>query len=300
MPLHMRLPKLKGFNNRFRVEYQVVNVDRSPRCSRDGGAVGRRTTWSRRRGPHAAAGQGARQRRPRRRELDVTAHAFSASAAGEDRRGRRQHHRSLVPAGPAGSRPALLGSAARVPRPRSSATGGAADRSLTASLATDAGGCPCSALSRRRSGRRTSAEDALHAGDHRGLPARVASCPSPGVVVPARSTAASTRRRPAASATLLADQPVLRRRAAPAVGLRAGHHALHHGEHHRPAAVVVIPRFEQLKKEGPVGSEQADPVHPLPDDRAGDPAVHRHHRPRPQRPAVPQLQRADHPDRTRS
>jgi large subunit ribosomal protein L15 len=28
MPLHMRLPKLKGFTNRFRVEYQVVNLDR--------------------------------------------------------------------------------------------------------------------------------------------------------------------------------------------------------------------------------------------------------------------------------
>src|ERR1700748_3902218 len=28
MPIHMRLPKLKGFRNRFRVEYQVVNLDR--------------------------------------------------------------------------------------------------------------------------------------------------------------------------------------------------------------------------------------------------------------------------------
>ena len=27
MPLHMRLPKLKGFKNHFRVEYQVVNLD---------------------------------------------------------------------------------------------------------------------------------------------------------------------------------------------------------------------------------------------------------------------------------
>lgn len=27
MPLHMRLPKLKGFNNPFRVEYQGVNLD---------------------------------------------------------------------------------------------------------------------------------------------------------------------------------------------------------------------------------------------------------------------------------
>lgn len=28
MPLHMRVPKLRGFNNPFRVEYQVVNVGR--------------------------------------------------------------------------------------------------------------------------------------------------------------------------------------------------------------------------------------------------------------------------------
>ena len=27
MPLHMRLPKLKGFKNPFRVEYQAVNLD---------------------------------------------------------------------------------------------------------------------------------------------------------------------------------------------------------------------------------------------------------------------------------
>jgi len=27
MPLHMRLPKLKGFNNPFRVEYQAINLD---------------------------------------------------------------------------------------------------------------------------------------------------------------------------------------------------------------------------------------------------------------------------------
>ena len=27
MPLHMRLPKLKGFKNPFRVEYQVVNLE---------------------------------------------------------------------------------------------------------------------------------------------------------------------------------------------------------------------------------------------------------------------------------
>src|SRR5262245_29216819 len=27
MPLHMRIPKLRGFNNPFRVEYQAINLD---------------------------------------------------------------------------------------------------------------------------------------------------------------------------------------------------------------------------------------------------------------------------------
>lgn len=40
MPLHMRLPKLRGFKNRFRVEYQVVNLDRLSALFPEGGAVG--------------------------------------------------------------------------------------------------------------------------------------------------------------------------------------------------------------------------------------------------------------------
>jgi len=40
MPLHMRLPKLKGFRNRFRVEYQVVNVGDLARLYPEGGTVG--------------------------------------------------------------------------------------------------------------------------------------------------------------------------------------------------------------------------------------------------------------------
>src|SRR5690348_957986 len=39
MPLHMRLPKLKGFHNRFRTEYQVVNLDRLAELFPEGGAV---------------------------------------------------------------------------------------------------------------------------------------------------------------------------------------------------------------------------------------------------------------------
>jgi large subunit ribosomal protein L15 len=40
MPIHMRLPKLKGFRNRFRIEYQVVNVGDLVRLFPAGGAVG--------------------------------------------------------------------------------------------------------------------------------------------------------------------------------------------------------------------------------------------------------------------
>jgi large subunit ribosomal protein L15 len=39
MPIHMRLPKLKGFKNRFRVEYQVVNVGDLAEKFPEGGAV---------------------------------------------------------------------------------------------------------------------------------------------------------------------------------------------------------------------------------------------------------------------
>ncbi len=39
MPLHMRLPKLKGFTNRFRTEYQVVNLDRIAALFPQGGAI---------------------------------------------------------------------------------------------------------------------------------------------------------------------------------------------------------------------------------------------------------------------
>jgi large subunit ribosomal protein L15 len=40
MPIHMRLPKLKGFKNRFRVEYQVVNAGRLAELFPDGGTIG--------------------------------------------------------------------------------------------------------------------------------------------------------------------------------------------------------------------------------------------------------------------
>lgn len=39
MPMHMRIPKLKGFKNPFRVEYQVVNVGRLAELFPKGGDV---------------------------------------------------------------------------------------------------------------------------------------------------------------------------------------------------------------------------------------------------------------------
>ena len=80
MPLHMRLPKLKGFRNRFKVVYQVVNLDRLAELFPNGGEVG----------PQELAATGAvRRGRPIKVlgsgelggvALTITAHAFSESA----------------------------------------------------------------------------------------------------------------------------------------------------------------------------------------------------------------------------
>ena len=80
MPLHMRLPKLKGFKNRFRIEYQVVNVGQLAELFPDGGTVGV---------DELVAAGAVRKGEPVKVlgdgdlggvKLDVTAHAFSGSA----------------------------------------------------------------------------------------------------------------------------------------------------------------------------------------------------------------------------
>lgn len=40
MPIHMRLPKLKGFRNRFRTEYGPVNVGDIAKAFPNGGTIG--------------------------------------------------------------------------------------------------------------------------------------------------------------------------------------------------------------------------------------------------------------------
>jgi large subunit ribosomal protein L15 len=79
MPIHMRLPKLKGFKNRFKVEYQVVNAGRLAELFPDGGTVGLDDLVERgavRKGaPVKVLGDGDLAV-----EVHVTAHRFSDSA----------------------------------------------------------------------------------------------------------------------------------------------------------------------------------------------------------------------------
>ncbi|MFY1673312.1 50S ribosomal protein L15 [Plantactinospora sp. WMMB334] len=80
MPIHMRLPKLKGFKNKFKVVFQVVNLDRLAELFPEGGQVG----------PAELVAAGAvRKGQPVKVlgtgelggvALQVSAHAFSASA----------------------------------------------------------------------------------------------------------------------------------------------------------------------------------------------------------------------------
>ncbi|CAN5767954.1 50S ribosomal protein L15 [soil metagenome] len=77
MPLHMRIPKLKGFTNPFRVEYQALNLDTLEQCGLDEvspeallgiGLVGKGSLVK-------VLGRGELSR-----AVNVKAHAFSKSA----------------------------------------------------------------------------------------------------------------------------------------------------------------------------------------------------------------------------
>jgi large subunit ribosomal protein L15 len=79
MPMHMRVPKLKGFTNPFRTAYQVVNLDRLGELFPDGGEVD----------PELLAERGAVRKGQLVKilgsgelsvKLSVKAHAFSGSA----------------------------------------------------------------------------------------------------------------------------------------------------------------------------------------------------------------------------
>jgi large subunit ribosomal protein L15 len=80
MPFHMRVPKLKGFKNPNRTEYQVVNLERLSALFPDGGEVD----------PDVLAAKGAVRRGLPVKvlgsgevavALQIKAHAFSGTAA---------------------------------------------------------------------------------------------------------------------------------------------------------------------------------------------------------------------------
>ncbi len=79
MPIHMRLPKLRGFRNPFKVEFQVVNLDRINDLFPEGGditvadLVAKGAVRNDR--PVKVLGQGELSV-----AVQVTAHRFSASA----------------------------------------------------------------------------------------------------------------------------------------------------------------------------------------------------------------------------
>ena len=66
MPLHMRLPKLKGFKNPFKVEFQVVNLDQLDELFPEGGTVTVADLVAKGAVRDGPPGQGARHRRHRR------------------------------------------------------------------------------------------------------------------------------------------------------------------------------------------------------------------------------------------
>ncbi|WP_375497110.1 50S ribosomal protein L15 [uncultured Jatrophihabitans sp.] len=80
MPLHMRLPKLRGFTNRNKVAYQVVNLTQLAKLFPQGGTVGVTELVGagavRKGEPVKVLGNGELTAK-----LDITADAFSDSAA---------------------------------------------------------------------------------------------------------------------------------------------------------------------------------------------------------------------------
>ena len=96
---------------------------------------------------------------------------------------------------------------------------------------------------------------------------------------------------------LPARQPVQRRCIAAGLHLRPRHHAVHHGEHHRPAAPGGHSPLPAAVRGGRLGPVQADPVHPLPHDRPRPAQRHDAGVAGPVRPAAAELPAADHPGR---
>ncbi len=213
MPLHMRLPKLRGFKNPFRTEYQVVNLDRLAALFPDGGEVTVEDLVAKgavRKGElvkvlgtgeiaRQAAGQRARASRPRAKDK-IAAAGGTVDRAVADRQ-LRLRTRAAPPRGDAGPGPAVAAGRSgrrrerRVARTRLLESESVPDREAgvqqtpTPRSRAGANVTPGGPRAHRvRSGvpdARPAQEDALHAGDHGALPARLVH-PDPGRVLRGR------------------------------------------------------------------------------------------------------------------
>jgi large subunit ribosomal protein L15 len=97
MPLHRRVPKLKGFSNAgFRTTYQVVNTGRLAELYPEGGDVTPESLVAR--GAARRADQGARHRRPLGRAAGDRARVLGYRRR-EDRAGRRYRYRARLTKG---------------------------------------------------------------------------------------------------------------------------------------------------------------------------------------------------------
>ena len=167
-PLHRRTPKAKGFNNPFRVEYHVVNLD-----TLDGFDAGTEVdpghaARARPRG-QAGPGQDARPGASSPKALTVRAHGFS-QARGPGDRGRRRHDRGHP--GAVGRRPSA-GPRERPDQPVSCSSDSRSDRRSSAPMLLP----PAEHVP----GARPAEQDPLHDLDHRRSTALGAHLPVPYV-----------------------------------------------------------------------------------------------------------------------
>ena len=193
MPLHMRLPKLKGFKNPFRVEYQVVNLARLAELFPDGGEVTVDDLVGQGCGPRRASRSRCSATARSRSPLQVSAHAFSAYRPGEDRRGRRVGDPSCEPAWPPRGRRGRPGrSAAAEPVPAAVIVhvGCRDQRAGPSDHPAHQPQVPSrriSVLTRVRPGvpdAGPAQEAAVHAGHHRAVPARLGHARPPASTTP--------------------------------------------------------------------------------------------------------------------
>ena len=188
MPLHMRLPKLRGFKNPFRVEYQVVNLDRLAELYPEGGEVTVDDLVAkgavRKDEPVKVLGSGDIAV-----ALQVSAHEFSASAK-----------EKIAAAGGTVDRALAAVSTVRGPARdrRRPACRPCSARTTTGSAAAPPG-CPRAGgtgAHRVRSGvpdARPAQEAAVHPGHHRAVPARARPSRRPASTTRQRADAASSR-----------------------------------------------------------------------------------------------------------